>query len=268
MPELPEVETVVRTLESKIKDLTITDVEILYPKMILDKPSHFKKMCIGESFRQFSRRGKYILFQMDTFTLVSHLRMEGKYYIQKPSEPRDKHMHVIFHLSDGSELRYRDTRKFGRMEIYPFEIDLDYFHDLGYEPFDERLNAQYFHSYIKNKKLPLKTLLLDQHFISGIGNIYADEILFACGLRPQRSCKRITKKDEENIIKASRMILQKAIEKGGTTIRSYTSSLGVTGLFQLDCAVHEKKICKKCDSEIKMKRIGGRSSYYCPKCQK
>ena len=268
MPELPEVETVVRTLETKIKDLKIEDVEVIYPKIIVGSPKEFKKKCIGEHFRGFDRRGKYILFRMDTFTLVSHLRMEGKYYIQKPDEPRDKHMHIIFKLSDGNELRYRDTRKFGRMEIYPLEFDLDTFHGLGYEPFDKRFNQEYFHNYIKNKKLPLKTLLLDQHFVAGIGNIYADEILFACGLRPGRSCKRITIQDEKNIIEATRKILKRAIQKGGTTIRSYTSSLGVTGLFQLECMVHDKDICKKCGSDIKVKWIGGRSSYYCPNCQR
>ncbi len=120
----------------------------------------------------------------------------------------------------------------------------------------------------KGRKVPLKTLLLDQHFTAGIGNIYADEILYACRLRPGRSCARITRKDEENIAREAKRILQDAIAAGGTTIRSYTSSLGVTGRFQLSCQVHTKKICGVCGNEIKIKYIGGRSSYYCPHCQR
>lgn len=269
MPELPEVETVVRTLKRQIQDRRIEEIEVIYPKMIEGDVGAFQKKLKGQHFRQFMRRGKYILFYMDDVLLVSHLRMEGKYYIQEKEESRDKHMHVIFHLDDGKELRYRDTRKFGRMEILEKDVDLASFHDLGPEPFDEAFNVAYIKSYIKRKKsLPIKSLLLDQHFVAGIGNIYADEILFACSIRPGRSCKRLTKDDMEHIIEHTRRILKEAIKAGGTTIRSYTSSLGVTGLFQLSCLVHEQKTCKVCDSEIKVKWIGGRSSYYCPNCQK
>lgn len=267
MPELPEVETVVRTLEHQIKDLEILDVQVRYPKMI-DRDAHaFRKILIGQHFRVFDRRGKYLLFYLDDCLLVSHLRMEGKFFLQNPTEPLSKHVHVIFTLSNGQELRYHDTRKFGRMEILSKDTNLTTFHDLGPEPFSSEFNATYLYNIVHHKNIAIKTLLLDQHIVAGIGNIYADEILFACRIRPGRSSKYITKKDCEQLVIQTRRILSLAIEAGGTTIRSYTSSLGVTGRFQLSCMVHEQKVCRVCQTKIKVKWIGGRSSYYCPVCQ-
>ena len=268
MPELPEVETVLRTLEHMIKGRRIEHVDVRYAKTVEDDPAIFAKRLAGEHFNGFERRGKYLIFRMDTLTLVSHLRMEGRYYVQKPSDPINRHMHVIFDLDDGSQLRYHDTRKFGRMFLCDKDYDFSHFNKLGPEPFDEAFSQEYIHAYRKGRSGPLKSLLLDQHFVAGIGNIYADEILSACGLRPGRSCRRITKKDEENIVLETRRILTEAIAAGGTTIRTYTSSLGVTGLFQNECCVHSQKVCRRCGSDIHMKFIGGRSSYYCPHCQK
>ena len=268
MPELPEVETVVRTLETKIKDLEITSIDIRYSKIIVGDVNEFKNKLIHEHFKKFSRRGKYLLFYMDDVVFVSHLRMEGKYYYVDKEMPIDKHTHVIFTLSNGKELRYHDTRKFGRMEIYPIDYNFSKFHDLGPEPFSDEFNFEYVYSMCHTKDIPIKAYLLDQSFIAGIGNIYADEILHACGIRPTRSAKRITKKDAENIVSETKKILRKAIDAGGTTIRSYTSSLGVTGKFQLFCNVHAQKNCHVCNNPITVKRIRGRSSYYCKNCQK
>ena len=268
MPELPEVETVVRTLESQIEGREITDVIVRYAKTVEGDPDAFRNALIHQHFNDFARRGKYLLFYMDDVILCVHLRMEGKFWLQKPDEPLNRHMHVLFDLDDGMQLRYHDTRKFGRMQILPLDTDFSSFHDLGPEPFDEAFDADYVHAYRIRKNVPLKTLLLDQHFVAGIGNIYADEILAACGLRPGRSCQRITRADEQHIVEETRRILTMAIAAGGTTIRSYTSSLGITGMFQTECTVHTMKTCKRCGNKIHMKRIGGRSSYYCPHCQK
>lgn len=268
MPELPEVETVVRTLEKRLKNRKIEKVEVIYEPIITGNPTSFKRKLKGQHFKKFSRRGKFLLFYMDDVLFVSHLRMEGKYYIQDKDEPRDKHMHIIFHLDNGKELRYRDTRKFGRMELCPLDTDIDSFHNLGLEPWDERLDTKYVLDVCKTRSIPIKSLLLDQHFIAGIGNIYADEILFASKIKPMKPSNKITKKDAELIIEHTRRILEDAIKAGGTTIRSYTSSLGVSGRFQLSCMVHTKDECQICKSKILVKYIGGRSSYYCPKCQK
>lgn len=268
MPELPEVETVVRTLENQIQGACIRSVEVLYPKMIEMDPDEFSQKLVGEHFLRFERRGKYLIFRMDHCTLVAHLRMEGKFFIQSADDPVNRHMHVLITLLDGRQLRYQDTRKFGRMMLLDKDYDFSHFHNLGPEPFDKDCSEDYIYRICKSRSLPLKTLLLDQSFIAGIGNIYADEILFACGLRPGRRCDRITHKDALHIHDEMVRILHEAIAAGGTTIRTYTSSLGVTGRFQLSCMVHTMKTCRACGSDIHVRYIGGRSSYYCPVCQK
>lgn len=268
MPELPEVETVVKTLEVMLQDAQIKDVHVFYPPIVGGKVDEFETALKNQHFNEFKRRGKYLLFYMDDVLLSAHLRMEGKFFVEDSSYTKKKHDHVIFDLVDGRRLVYSDFRKFGRMEVLQKDFDLETFHQLGVEPFDDRFNEAYVYNVCKNRKVPLKTLLLDQSFVAGIGNIYADEILFACKLRPGRSCNRITHKDASNIAMHTKRILQEAILAGGTTIRTYESAKGVHGRFQLSCMVHGLKECKQCGSTIHVKRIGGRSSYYCPHCQK
>lgn len=268
MPELPEVETVVRTLEHQLKNQEIIDVKVLYPGIIEGNASEFSDRLKGQHFRVFDRRGKYLLFYMDDVLFVSHLRMEGKYFLQNNDEPINKHIHVIIQLKHHRQLRYSDTRKFGRMSIMARDTDLTHFHNLGPEPFTDAFNEEYVYQYCHSRRVPLKSILLDQSFVAGIGNIYADEICFACHIRPGRSSARLSHRECSQIVDETKRILLAAIAAGGTTIRTYTSSLGVTGRFQLECMVHEQKKCRICGSEIKMKRIGGRSSYYCSNCQK
>ncbi len=268
MPELPEVQTVLDTLESRIKDREIIDIKVLYEPIIECSKRTFRKKLIGQHFRGFRRRGKYLLFEMDDLTLVSHLRMEGKYFILDEDYPLSKHDHVIFYLDDGKQLRYNDVRKFGRMEIIDKQDEYRDFHGLGPEPFSKDFNAGYCRKYLNNKKLPIKQVLLDQSFVAGIGNIYADEILFAIRVDPRTRADRLDDKDIENLIKETRKILKRAIKAGGTTIRSYTSSLGVTGRFQLSLNVHTMKKCPICRNDIKKITVGGRGTYYCEKCQK
>ncbi|MEG0177331.1 DNA-formamidopyrimidine glycosylase [Anaerorhabdus sp.] len=270
MPELPEVETVLRTLEHQIQKQKIIDIDIRWDRIVQGDNDEFKQTLIGQEFVDFKRRGKYLLFIMNDCILVSHLRMEGKYFYVDKDTPVDKHTHVIFKLSNNLELRYNDTRKFGRMEILPKDTDLDTFKNLGYEPWDERLTSAYCKSVLRKRTGPIKGALLDQSFIAGIGNIYADEICFKMGVDPRKACKKITKKNCEDLIIATREILQRAIECGGTTIRSYTSSLGITGLFQLEVYVHGKKdeVCPVCGTPIKKIRVATRGTYFCPNCQK
>ncbi|MDO4940147.1 MAG: DNA-formamidopyrimidine glycosylase [Erysipelotrichaceae bacterium] len=268
MPELPEVQTVLDTLEKKIKNRKIVDIDILYEPIVDLDSNVFKHKLIGQHFRKFKRRGKYLLFEMDDITFVSHLRMEGKYFILDDKTPITKHDHVIFYLDDNTQLRYNDVRKFGRMELIYKEKDYKVFKDLGPEPFSDDFNLDYCHNYLKNNTAPIKQILLNQSFVAGIGNIYADEILYYMKANPNTIGHNITEGDIKKLIKGCRLILSKAIEKGGTTIRSYTSSLGVTGRFQLDLKVHTKDICPKCKGEIKKIVVGGRGTYYCPNCQK
>lgn len=268
MPELPEVQTVIDTLENKIKDTKIVDIKVLYKPIVNSSVNIFKKSLSNQHFREFKRRGKYLLFVMDDITLVSHLRMEGKYFIQKSNEPLIKHTHVIFKLDNGQELRYNDVRKFGRFELIEKRSSYDVFKNLGPEPFSKDFNLIYVKNYFKSLNKPIKEVLLDQSFVAGVGNIYADEICFKIKLRPTVLCKNISDQKIKELIKYTRSILKSAIKKGGTTIRSYTSSLGVTGRFQLKLNVHTLDTCKVCGSKIKKIRVGGRGTYYCTRCQK
>lgn len=268
MPELPEVQTVLNTLEHKIKNKRIDDIKIFYKPIISLNPIKFKKTLIGQHFRNFKRRGKYLLFEMDDVTLVSHLRMEGKYYVEDSLNKVEKHTHVIFKLSNGKDLRYNDVRKFGRFELFEKSDSYDDFKNLGPEPFSKEFNFKYVKSYLSKLKKPIKEVLLDQSFVAGVGNIYADEICFAIKVLPTKPCSVLSDEQMKDLIKSTRRILSSAIKAGGTTIRSYTSSLGVTGRFQLKLNVHTLDTCRVCHSKIKKIRVGGRGTYYCPKCQK
>lgn len=268
MPELPEVETVKNTLKKLIINKKII-LSNIYWDNIISFPSinQFKKQIKNQKINDILRRGKWLMFELDDYFLLSHLRMEGKYFI-KENEPRNKHEHVTFLLDDNTELRYHDTRKFGKMYLIKKEevYKVKPLNNLGLEPWDNKLTS----SYLKNKlnKKPIKTLLLDQSIIVGIGNIYADEILFLSKINPLISGDLLSDNKLNSIIKNTREILKEAIEYGGTTIKSYTSAEGVHGKFQNKLLVHTKDICPHCSSKIEKINIGGRTTYYCPKCQK
>lgn len=272
MPEIAEVETVRNTLKKRILHKKIKKVEVYYEPMIESDLELFKKNLVGESFIDIKRRGKWLIFETEKYYLLSHLRMEGKYFIKDKQEIKDKHEHVIFTFIDDTTLRYADTRKFGRMNlILKTEIDnTECIKKQGLEPGDKKLTADYLLKKFEKKQLPIKTVLLDQTIISGLGNIYANEVLFAAGINPLTKACNLTKEDCERIVKSAEEIIKEAINMGGTTIRSYTSSLGVTGKFQQNLKVHkrEKEKCLVCGTAIENIKVGGRSTYFCPNCQK
>lgn len=270
MPELPEVETVKRTLKKLILNKKIEYVDVRYPN-IIEYPTvlEFKNKIKNQTINDIERKGKWLMFKLDDYYLLSHLRMEGKYNL-KSNEPLDKHEHIIFHFTDGLELRYKDTRKFGKM--YLIEKDKVFLekplNELGKEPFDVDFN--YLKNKYKSKILPIKQVLLDQKIVTGIGNIYADEILFLSKINPLKKANELNEIEIKNIIKNTSEVLNNAIIDGGTTIRTYESSEGVHGRFQQKLLVHnrENENCKICQSKIKKIKIGGRGTYYCPNCQK
>lgn len=271
MPELPEVETVKNSLKKLVLNKKIVDVNVLYNNIIsYPKIEEFKNNLIDETINDIKRRGKWLMFETDNYYLLSHLRMEGKYIIRKKNDEYDKHEHVEFIFSDNTVLRYKDTRKFGRMYLYKKEEAFlnKPLNELGLEPWDSNLNIKYLKDKLQNKKLSIKTLLLDQSIIVGLGNIYVDEVLFMSSLNPLTKPDKLTDKDLDNIINNSKSVLEHAIELGGTTIRTYESSEGVHGLFQNELLVHGKEICPNCNNKIEKIRVGGRGTYYCPKCQK
>lgn len=272
MPEIAEVETVRNTLKKQILEKRIKDVKVYYERMIESDIKNFKHDLIGKSFIDIKRRGKWLIFETEDRYLLSHLRMEGKFFIKDSQEEKGRHEHVAFEFDDNTSLRYEDTRKFGRMNLIKKD-ELNTTESIakqGLEPGDKNLTSEYLLQKFKNKKLPIKTVLLDQTIISGLGNIYVNEVMFYAKINPLREAKSITKAECEQIVKGSDEIIREAIKMGGTTIKSYTSSLGVTGRFQQNLKVHKKEgePCKVCGTLIKNIKIGGRSTYYCDICQK
>lgn len=271
MPEIAEVETVRRTLKKKILNKRIKEVNVYYDRIIQTDLNEFKTKLINQSFIDIKRRGKWLIFITEKYGLLSHLRMEGKFYIKKKEDPLNKHEHVEFVFDDNVVLRYHDTRKFGRMILCNRKdiLNIKEIKKQGLEPGDKLLNVEYLKEKL-NKKVPIKTLLLDQTIISGLGNIYANEVLFAAKINPFKLGCNLSNIELENIIKSSDKIIKEAIKMGGTTIKSYTSSLGVTGRFQQKLMVHKREndLCLICNSKIKCEKLGGRSTYYCPNCQK
>ena len=273
MPELPEVETVKETLKLKLIGKKIKDVKVYYDGIIAyPEVKEFSKQIKNLPIKDIKRRGKWLMFDLDKYYLLSHLRMEGKYFFKNKEDKLDNHEHVVFTLDDDEELRYRDTRKFGKMYLIKKEDinSIGPIKDLGLEPWDDNLTKEYLRSKYKNKRLPIKTVLLDQSIIVGIGNIYADEILFLSKLNPLIKCCDLKDNDLDNIIKYTKEVLEKAIKLGGTTIRTYTSVDGVHGRFQNELLIHgkDKDVCPNCGQPIEKIRVGGRGTYYCINCQK
>lgn len=265
MPELPEVRTVAKVLKKELLNKKITNIKIIYPKIIEPDSLDFK-LLIGKTLKDISTIGKYLIFRFDDLFLISHLRMEGKYYIKTILDPIEKHEHIIFEF-DNISVRYHDTRKFGRMIVVKNINDYKSISKLGKEPFEikkEELKSKL------NSNLPIKELLLDQTIIAGLGNIYDNEVLFASRINPLKKGNEISLDECQRIIDNSVRILNKAIDNGGTTIKSYTSSLGVTGSYQNYLMVHkkDKMPCSICGTIINNIKVGGRSTYYCPKCQR
>lgn len=273
MPELPEVETVKNTLKELVIGKSIERVEVFYERIIQNvKVEEFKEKLKGEEFVNIERYGKYLIFILKEHIIVSHLRMEGKYFLMKDEE-KGKHEHIIFYLKNGETLRYLDTRKFGVM--YLFEgVDVNKvlkeepLNKLGLEPFSKGLTVNYLKEKMAKRSGPIKGLLLDQSIICGLGNIYVDEVLFLASLNPNEVAKNLTDQDYQAIIDASVKTLEKAIKLGGTTIRSFVSSQHATGLFQNELLVHTKETCPKCGGKIEKIRVATRGTYYCPNCQK
>ena len=274
MPELPEVETVKEALNQTVKGQTIKEIELRYEPMIKNMSAdEFKEKLINQTIQAVSRRGKYLVFHFDDYQLLSHLRMEGKYFYVDSDFELNPHVHVIFTLENGKRLLYQDTRKFGTYHLYDKAIDLETtapFQVLGLEPFATEFTPPYVKEKIQNKKKPIKSLLLDQTVVCGLGNIYVDEVLYRARLHPLTSSSELTDKDIANVVKYTVEVLARAIEVGGTTIRTFSSSHGVSGTFQNELLVHQRKgeNCYECHTPIEKIKVGGRGTYFCPTCQK
>ena len=272
MPEKPEVITVSKKLEHIIIGKTIKKVDVYWDNIIIGDIDKFKKDLVGEIIESITTRGKWIVIFLTTKALICHLRMEGKFFFKDPNVPKAKHEHVIITFIDNTDMRFNDVRKFGKMACLPKDevYNLKPLVDLGLEYYDKSLTPNYLLESLKKKKIPIKTALLDQTIITGIGNIYDNEILFASHINPLRKADTISLDEATAIIKNTKEILDKAVSMGGTTIKSFTSAEGVHGLFQNELLIHGKKNskCPNCNSDINYIKISGRGTYYCQHCQR
>lgn len=273
MPELPEVETVRRTLLKLVKGEVISEVEVFWPK-IIKKPDDvliFQQLIENETINDIKRKGKFLIFELDHYSLVSHLRMEGKYGIYTAEDKKDKHTHVIFHFDSGRSMHYNDVRKFGTMHLFnKGEANQAMpLIQVAPDPFESGYLFETIFPKIKKSTRAIKNILLDQTIISGLGNIYVDETLFRAQVHPLRKGTSLTEVEGRVILKEAKDTLAEAVKQGGTTIRSYTDSLGEMGLFQQELFVYGQtgEACKTCGSEIEKFKLSNRGTHICPSCQ-
>lgn len=272
MPELPEVETVKSLLNPIVQGRRITNVEVRYARMIQSDKQAFVPTLIGKTIKNVTRIGKFLVFHLtDDVVLISHLRMEGKYIELMPGQPNTRYARVIFSLDNGHRLSYDDSRCFGIMKISDegHYLDEEPLVSVGPEPFAINDIAPLFAKYQRSGK-PVKEMLLDQTIMTGLGNIYADEVLFRCHIHPETPSNLITKKQLAEIVKQSIIVLNKAIESGGSTVRSYHPANGIDGNFQRELLAYgrEGEPCSYCSTTLRKIRVGGRGTTYCPHCQK
>ena len=287
MPELPEVEVVKKSLERKLKNLTIKEVFINNNKLRYKINNKELSKIKGLKIISVRRRSKYLLINLEkNITILAHLGMTGKFFIFKKNKKYktsfyyslkkndSKHDHLTFFLSKGFKLIYNDIRKFGFIKLFESQniYKCNHLKFLGPEPLNKDFNKNYISNYFLNKKTKAKNLLMNQKFIAGLGNIYCNEILFLCKISPNRIVKKINKQESEKIVKFTKKIIKKSISQGGSSIKDFASAEGESGNFQQEFNVYnrEKKKCKtkKCTGIIKKISISGRSSFFCPRCQK
>lgn len=273
MPELPEVETVRRTLNQLVAGKTIADVVVSLPRLIKepDDTMEFITLLRGQTIQEIGRRGKFLLFYLDEFVLVSHLRMEGKYGLYDREDEVEKHTHVIFRFTDGSELRYKDVRTFGTMHLFSRgqEMAGPPLHKLGPEPLDAAFSAEVLRERLLHRRSKIKPLLLNQEIVVGLGNIYVDEALFEAGIHPEKLPGELTEEQWQKLYQAIVDILQQSISLGGSSIKSYVNGQGEAGNFQHTLRAYGRtgEPCVRCGAPIERSVVGGRGTHTCPNCQ-
>jgi formamidopyrimidine-DNA glycosylase len=272
MPELPEVETIARTLAPAVIGRRIAGIELIYRPLLRTGSRRELGALTGSRLLSVRRRGKMLLISCEGGrALVFHLKMTGQFLFAKSSEPRDKHTRLIIRFDDGqNELRFRDVRKFGFLLCLDGEPEstCDELGGLGPEPLE--IGLPEFAAILKTHRGRIKSILLDQRRIAGIGNIYADEMLFDARIHPQTPASSLRTPAVDRLYGSMRQILTLAIAGKGSTLRDYRDAEGNEGSFQESHKVYGRtgEPCATCGTPIRMKRIGGRSSHYCPRCQR
>ena len=268
MPELPEVETVVRALREPLVGQTIIEIRNYWPKQINPDLAEFQTRIYGKTVTAVDRRAKYIVISLsDNETLIIHLRMSGHLSVVSKDEPVQKHVHTIFALANGQELRFRNPRKFGR--VYLVQNKDAILGKLGPEPLEPDFTVDVLTARLNGRNRQLKPLLLDQAFIAGVGNIYADEAAFDAGLHPERRVNTLSHEEIEALHHAIQKVLNIGIEREGASISQYIKPDGTKGEMQHDVKVFRRtgQSCYHCGTPIERIKLGGRSTHFCPNCQ-
>ncbi len=275
MPELPEVETIRQGLLKHLPERTITDIYWSGKNLRVAMPmGELKQHIKGRKIVTVDRRAKYILIRTDDKSvIIIHLGMTGKTGIFPQKNPVAKHDHLCLRLDNGLEMRLNDTRRFGMVMVWPGSIaaqmEKEFNRQQGIEPLSSDFKADKILTLAKNRKTPIKTFLMDSRKIAGIGNIYANEGLFAAKISPFTPAGELKKEDWQRLIKSCRKILKQALKAGGTTISDFVNNSGKPGYFQLQLKVYgrQNEPCPKCKSCIKKTKSGGRATFFCPRCQ-
>ncbi|MGD0946811.1 MAG: bifunctional DNA-formamidopyrimidine glycosylase/DNA-(apurinic or apyrimidinic site) lyase [Candidatus Binatia bacterium] len=269
MPELPEVETVRRSL-LPIIGRRVEAVEVIESRLRRRVAQNFALRLTGCTIEAIERRGKYLLFHLSAGEyLLAHLGMTGALLLQPVGTPPQRHDHVRFRLSGGVQLTYNDPRRFGLLRAGTLN-ELAELANVGPDPLAHDFSVDQLTALARGRKRPVKNLLMDQRALGGIGNIYASEILFRAGIRPSRPARRLTRRELSALLAATRAVLRSAIRHGGSSISDYRDSEGRTGYFQLRLRVYDRagQPCLGCGTPVRHTVHAGRSSFYCPKCQK
>lgn len=267
MPELPEVETVLRGLKRKINGMPICQLDSLYKGTVIYDPEIVQPLFPAQVI-EYERRGKYIILHLESKNaLIIHLRMTGKLIYTEEDNSEAKHIRALLSLTGCARVLFNDIRTFGKIVVTP-EIKLDkYLPSLGPEPLSDNFNAAYLKTAFSNKKAPVKNALLDQSVVAGLGNIYVCEILYRAKVLPTATVNSLSKSKLEKIVKYTQEVITEAIAKNGTSVSDYRQIDDKTGEFQNFLMVYQKQTCPQGHSVQRIKQAG-RSSFYCPVCQK
>jgi len=268
MPELPEVETTRSGLESLLSNKTISKVEILNPNLRWTVDQSIISKLDNQTIRSFSRRGKYILFNLDKGHLMIHLGMSGKINVVNIDLPLNKHDHFLLHFNNET-MRFNDPRRFGSI-FYLENLDHKLLNSLGVEPLENSFHENYLFESSRNKTQNVKAFIMDSKIVVGVGNIYACESLHKTGINPKTKANKVSKQRYTKLTNKIKEVLRKAIKAGGTTLQDFAKVDGKPGYFSQELSVYgrENENCHNCNGKINRIIQNQRSTFYCPKCQK
>jgi formamidopyrimidine-DNA glycosylase len=271
MPELPEVETTRRGVSARVRGHRVRAVQVYQPRLRWPVPEALARDLPGQVIKSVRRRGKYLLFRTDRGTIIIHLGMSGSLRVQDTAPAPGPHDRVDLLLEGGRTLRLRDPRRFGCV-LWTRDDPVAHhlLRELGPEPFSPAFNAGYLYRASRGRRAAARALIMDGRVVVGVGNIYASEALYRAGIRPSRRAGRLSLTDCERLVAAIRATLRSAIRAGGTSLRDFRDSAGRPGYFRTRLMVYDRAglPCRRCGASIRLRRVGQRSAYYCPGCQK